>query len=595
MKKIFTTITLVCLFALATFAQGNFILSGTVVNTIGNPVPNQTVWISTDSSQTSFVYYNSVSTDSMGMFTVGIPNGCVTGPNIVFDVATYSCGTYLYQQVQNNQGTTCSASVTFSVCSTTLSCATTLYGIPDSTVNPYNFFFIGYPTINGTIVNASSYSWDFGDGSPLSTQASPTHTYAALGNYTVCLTTTTTTGCTSTSCTTVSVTPLNPCNVQFGYQAQPAGSQTSFNALIQPNYQYAWTFGDGTSGTGPNPTHIYALPGLYQVCLTVSNPISGCTNSVCYNVSIQPAVSTHWLYGQVTLPAMGMLTPADFGTVYLVRYDSLLLTAIDTTSIDSNGYYFFSGVPAGAYLVKAALSPNSAYYANYLPTYYTSSLFWTTATNVLVMNTNVSNANINMIAGNNPGGPGFIGGSVLQGANRLASPGDPIVGLSILLLDINNNPVASTTTDINGSYSFPSLAYGTYKIYAEVAGKTTVPSIVTIDAANPTVNNVNIEVNSGTILFVRNEIAQAPEVKFSIYPNPALNTLYIALAAKESSKVRIDINNSLGQLIQSAEYKLNAGNNNIAQSIDNLVKGVYAITIIENGKSATTRFVKAQD
>jgi PKD repeat protein len=34
------------------------------------------------------------------------------------------------------------------------------------------------------------YTWDFGDGSPVSNQANPVHTYTAVGNYTVTLTAT---------------------------------------------------------------------------------------------------------------------------------------------------------------------------------------------------------------------------------------------------------------------------------------------------------------------------------------------------------------------------------------------------------------------
>jgi PKD repeat protein len=34
---------------------------------------------------------------------------------------------------------------------------------------------------------------------------------------------------------------------------------------------YAWNFGDGTSGTGPSPSHLYAMPGDYGVSLTVTD------------------------------------------------------------------------------------------------------------------------------------------------------------------------------------------------------------------------------------------------------------------------------------------------------------------------------------
>jgi hypothetical protein len=52
--------------------------------------------------------------------------------------------------------------------------------------------------------------------------------------------------------------------------AQPtAGQPVSFSALTEvsakPVINYLWEFGDGTTGSGPTPTHTYASPGTYTV------------------------------------------------------------------------------------------------------------------------------------------------------------------------------------------------------------------------------------------------------------------------------------------------------------------------------------------
>ncbi len=40
---------------------------------------------------------------------------------------------------------------------------------------------------------------------------------------------------------------------------------------VSANYTYIWKFGDGTTGDGPNPSHIYLEPGNYDVSLSVVN------------------------------------------------------------------------------------------------------------------------------------------------------------------------------------------------------------------------------------------------------------------------------------------------------------------------------------
>src|SRR5262249_33704861 len=51
--------------------------------------------------------------------------------------------------------------------------------------------------------------------------------------------------------------------------SQGPGTSVSFNALTtvsgKPVINYLWEFGDGTTGSGPTPSHTYRKPGSYTV------------------------------------------------------------------------------------------------------------------------------------------------------------------------------------------------------------------------------------------------------------------------------------------------------------------------------------------
>ncbi len=51
---------------------------------------------------------------------------------------------------------------------------------------------------------------------------------------------------------------------------------------------YAWNFGDGTTGTGMDPVHVYVLPGTYSTTLTVYDS-QGQTSSVSKNIYVTTA------------------------------------------------------------------------------------------------------------------------------------------------------------------------------------------------------------------------------------------------------------------------------------------------------------------
>jgi len=125
---------------------------------------------------------------------------------------------------------------------------------------------------------ATSFHWDFGDGST-DTNRQSNHVYAQSGTYTVQLTVSNLCGDSVSISQSVQVcgapkadwtyTVMSPIN---------SGLRIQFDASASRNAStYDWDFGDGNTGTGVSPIHIYQTPGLfYIVKLKVTN---ACGNS----------------------------------------------------------------------------------------------------------------------------------------------------------------------------------------------------------------------------------------------------------------------------------------------------------------------------
>ncbi|MCZ2402935.1 PKD domain-containing protein [Paenarthrobacter sp. Z7-10] len=124
--------------------------------------------------------------------------------------------------------------------------------------------------------SVASYAWAFGDGGT-ATGATAQHSYTAAGDYTVTLTVTDDKGATASLDQQVTVTAPGvnvPPVASFtsvvdglGVRVDGSGSSDSDGSVIG----YAWSFGDGSSGTGAQASHSYTAGGDYVLTLTVTD------------------------------------------------------------------------------------------------------------------------------------------------------------------------------------------------------------------------------------------------------------------------------------------------------------------------------------
>ena len=580
MKKL-TFIFLFSLTGLFAFSQYSPIyITGSVQDVNGNPITNYLVFINADSSSGSWYYSGTAQTDSNGMFALTITPPA--GINQGFYAYTYDCNknpldtffTNAHQQIR----------LSFVICSyTPPSCKADFYYNPDSSgMHTYYFTDIssGSPT---------NYYWSFGD-STFSTQQNPIHTFTK-GIYNVCLTiSNSATNCFDTYCTKVFIddsTQTSKCASYFTYNE--SNLTVSFSGSVKSLYSrtlgFTWDFGDNSSGTGQNATHTYASAGSYFVVLTtmaVDSLNDTCVSTYYDNIYVgQQQIGM--IYGTISSKSYSV----DKVLVYLIQYNpkDSTLTAVDSVyGMDSSGitYYYFGNVADGNYLVKAALTSSSTNYSHCIPTYYGDVLYWNLATTVTVNYMNqYAQADIEMVTGNNPGGPGFIGGKTSKGANIwILNQGDPIGNVEILLLDQSGNPISYNFSKASGDFGFNSLALGTYEIYPEMPGRTTTPAYVIIDAQHPSVNDVKIVINDKSIkTSINPDISISISNVGNIYPNPVNGQLNLDINIKKTVEVDVMITNNLGQIINTTHNKLTSGKNTISMDTRNLPQGVYNLNI----------------
>jgi hypothetical protein len=360
--------------------------------------------------------------------------------------------------------------------------------------------------------------------------------------------------------------------ISYALTASPTGAEP---------FTYEWNTGESTQSIDYTP-----IPNFDNVVCVWITDANGCVATTCGVFDGNSGACEGYIVGSVYAGSQNF--PLDEGMVYLISFDSTTnqLTAIDSTTLvidstTSESYYFFGPVPCGDYLVKAAASENSAYYTDHIPTYFGNSPFWDFAETITIDEFNIQMlCQVTLIAGYNPGGPGFIGGDVTQGANKMGDIGDPVEGVTVMLFDNSSNAIAYTYTDENGAFGFSEIAWGTYQVYAEILNKETTPVVITIGPDQPSFEDVHVLVFDTEIT---TSIDEQPLIVLNttgLYPNPTSGGVSIELASEAAINLQISIRDVTGRVVMSDMARLSVGGNKISLDVTRLNEGYYNVELM---------------
>ncbi|OFY99522.1 MAG: hypothetical protein A3K10_16110 [Bacteroidetes bacterium RIFCSPLOWO2_12_FULL_31_6] len=420
----------------------------------------------------------------------------------------------------------------------------------------------GSITFTNTSTGTMSYAhWDLGDGGYLwDTSTTVQYSYYMNGTYSVCLTEgDSATGCTSTFCDSITIFGIYNCNANFTF-TNNGSNNISFNNLSLGNYtSVLWNFDDGFTSNSNNPNHTYASPGVYNVCLTVNDSNSGCSDTQCYTVTLTGPANCNASFTYVN-NGNGTVTFTNTSTGnYMSWYwdfgdgNQSWMTNAPTHTYYYNGTYnvclFVVDSTSGCYDTFC----NSVVITNYPPClsnfyYYPDSL---NVFDVIVVN-NAYGFYLTYL---------WDFGDGNTSTQQFPQHTYATTGNYYLCLTVDNG----------------SGCVDTYcdSINASGINKTG----FTINVVDPNATNI-IEVDNKAISTI------------SAYPNPVKNNLSITLNLTEQAKVEVFVTDLLGKQISVITNEtMPTGDNTLQWTPANISNGIYLLNIKTNNSLQVKKLV----
>ncbi len=153
---------------------------------------------------------------------------------------------------------------------------------------PFELFLTD--TSTDSLFNIVSWEYNLNIGDGFVDYGGPDHsyTYTQDNSYLIRLRVTDEIGCSDTKNLIVTAQDVYPAFESDTFAC--ANQDVVFNNMSTgaTDLTYLWDFGDGSTSTDENPTHVYTAEGFYDICLTVTDSI-GCDSTLCLPSHIEIA------------------------------------------------------------------------------------------------------------------------------------------------------------------------------------------------------------------------------------------------------------------------------------------------------------------
>jgi len=473
----------------------------------------------------------------------------------------------------------CTDSVSKVVSTGSLECTAEISWMSDS-LRPLDIKFFSIASGNPDYL-----LWDFGDGTT-SAEPHPFHSFPDTGTYQVTLLVLNTAY--SSYCYDLATLSLE---IKLTHKPV-ADFEIRFDSLSSiPNLfhfkdrsrgnkiqAWQWAFGDGTGSNAQNPSHQYPPMQWFNVCLTIADflpPKYTLTAKKCKSLQSKSYFDIGGSVFDGAFPINNPQHKDDTAIVSLYRvYPGPFVLPVRSGKFHKLGYYWFSPVLSGEYIVKAELTKGSAQAGNFFPTYAIQSLLWQKADPVSLYE-DVFDADIRLVTKPNIGtGPCSIRGKVIHTSDPTTIYGEPATQTPVFLTDDFYRFLDFTLTDSLGAFAFERLPFGTYFLIPDASGLFYTQDTAVLSNQVPSNNDILLKIWNTASLSV--EVLPGT-AQLQVSPNPAGNEMILQYSLPIAAQVYFEIINLNGQNLMQFSHNGRAGINRVILDISRLASGIYIL------------------